>query len=183
MRRPFRHLLVITATLVGVLAMTAPAALAAGCPGATLLPSAGNLAKVNGATLCLVNRERTKRGLPRLRRQAALDRAAMGFAKRLVADAFFDHTAPDGTSLLDRVKITSYLKGGVQGWSVGENIAYGSGALATAKAIVGSWMDSSGHRANILRAGFREIGLGVALGSPAGPEGATYVHDFGRRDR
>ena len=67
-------------------------------------------------------------------------------------------------------------------WTIGENIAWGSGALATPRAIVNGWMHSPGHRANILRASFRDIGIGIRLGAP-GPGlsgGATYVTDFGR---
>ncbi len=154
-----------------------------GCADSTLMPDAGNLAKIDAATLCLVNRERKKRHLVALRRQGTLDDVATRFAKRLVEESFFDHTAPDGTTMLDRVKATSYLRGALRRWSVGENIAYGTGALATPKAIVDAWMRSPGHRANILDRSFREIGLGVHLGTPSDPQGATYVHDFGRRER
>lgn len=85
--------------------------------------------------------------------------------------------------MLERIKATSYLTGPLQRWSVGENIAYGTGTLGTPKAIVDAWMHSPGHRANILDRSFREIGLGVRLGSPVGSDGATYVHNFGRRER
>lgn len=153
------------------------------CADADLLPAAGNLPKINKATLCLVNRERTKRGLKAFKRQAALGRAATGFAKQLVRERFFDHTAPDGTTLLDRIKATNYLTGRLVRWSVGENIGYGTGELSTPASIVKAWMDSPGHRANILRATFRDLGLGVALGSPTTSRGATYVHNFGLRKR
>jgi uncharacterized protein YkwD len=153
------------------------------CANATVLPDGGNLEQVSAATLCLLNKERTKRHLTPLRRQHTLDSAATRFARRLVQERFFDHTAPDGTTMLERIKATGYLKGSLRRWSVGENIAYGTGTLGTPKAIVKAWMRSPGHRANILDRSFREIGLGVHLGSPEGSAGATYVHDFGRRDR
>lgn len=156
---------------------------AKGCTGATLLPAADNLAKLDRATLCLLNRERTKRHLVALKRQPTLDGAATRFAAQLVQERFFDHTAPDGTTMVDRVRATTYLTGRLRRWSLGENIAYGTGALGTPQSIVTSWMKSAGHRTNILDPAFREIGLGVALGSPDGPTGATYVNDFGRRDR
>lgn len=156
---------------------------ARGCANATALPTAGNLRAVNAATLCLVNRERTKRRLVPLRRQPTLGRAATRFAGQLVRGRFFDHTAPDGTTMVDRVKAAGYLRGALHRWWVGENIAYGTGTLGTPKEIVASWMRSPGHRANILQRRFREIGLGVSVGSPDGPAGATYVHDFGRRIR
>ena len=57
-----------------------------------------------------------------------------------------------------------------------------TGDLATAAEIHRAWMDSPGHRANILRPQFREIGIGIALGAAgAGPDGATYTADFGAR--
>jgi uncharacterized protein YkwD len=171
---------------LAVACSAAPASAAqhpAPCANAALRPDVGTLTKVNVATLCLVNKERTKRRLTRLRLQPTLDAAADRFAKQLVVEGFFDHTAPDGTTMLDRIKATTYLKGPLRRWSVGENIAYGTGSLSTPQSIVKAWMRSPGHRANILDPSFREIGLGVSLGSPDGPDGATYVHDFGRRER
>ncbi|MCW3041066.1 MAG: hypothetical protein JWM31_2971, partial [Solirubrobacterales bacterium] len=151
--------------------------------GADTAPTRTNLVAENRATLCLVNRERTKRHLVPLTSRPVLDKAATAFAKQLVTDRFFDHTAPDGTTMLDRIRRTGYLSGALHRWWVGENIAYGTGELATPRAIVRAWMNSPGHRANILQRRFREIGLGVSTGSPDGPDGATYVHDFGRRIR
>jgi uncharacterized protein YkwD len=187
MNRSLCHLVAALACVLASVAASpahaARASKAKSCANASLLPDAGNLAKVNKATLCLVNKERTKRGLQPLKRQAALSKAATGFARHMVAASFFDHTTPNGATVLDRIKATSYLKGRLQRWWVGENIAYGTGALGTPGSIVKAWMKSSGHRANILQRRFRDIGLGVSLGSPNGPTGATYVHDFGRRDR
>jgi uncharacterized protein YkwD len=99
----------------------------------------------------------------------------------MVADGFFDHDTPGGGDMTARILDTGYANG--RGWSLGENIAYGTGELATAAEIHGAWMRSSGHRANILRRQFREIGIGIALGVPdAGADGgATYTADFGIR--
>lgn len=157
-----------------------------GCANATLSPSVRNLAQINTATLCLVNRERTKRGRHALKRQPSLNRGARAFARHLVAERFFDHTAPDGTTMLTRIQRTGYLKGRWRRWSVGENIAYGTGQLATPKAVVAAWMKSPGHRKNLLQKRFRQVGLGATLGDPDdGPDalGATYVNDFGQRVR
>jgi uncharacterized protein YkwD len=72
----------------------------------------------------------------------------------------------------------------VRRWSLGENIAWGSGAKASPKAIVSAWMASPPHRRNILTRKYRRIGIGVATGAPvAGVNGATYVTDFGARTR
>jgi uncharacterized protein YkwD len=66
--------------------------------------------------------------------------------------------------------------------SLGENIAWGSGTFATPRSIMREWMDSPGHRDNILRAKFREIGIGVVTGTPVGISGgAVYTTDFGTR--
>jgi len=64
---------------------------------------------------------------------------------------------------------------------VGENIAWGSGSLATPREIERGWMRSPRHRANILSQRFREIGAGVAAGTPERAGGATYTTDFGTR--
>jgi uncharacterized protein YkwD len=69
--------------------------------------------------------------------------------------------------------------------STGENLAWGTAELATPAAIVGAWMRSPGHRSNILRRTFRDIGLGVVQGAPergdVGGVAITYVHAFGWR--
>jgi uncharacterized protein YkwD len=158
-----------------------PKAKKAECAGEDARPTSGTVTRMNRATLCLLNRERTKHGLVPFTSRPLLSGAARRFALELVRKQFFDHTAPDGTTMLDRIKATGYLSGSLHQWWVGENIAYGTGDLATPKAIVRAWMNSPGHRENILDSHFREIGLGLSLGSPDGPDGATYVNDFGRR--
>src|SRR5207244_1694381 len=66
-------------------------------------------------------------------------------------------------------------------WIVGENQAWGSGESGSPDAVFAAWMASSGHRANILRSAFRNIGLAVIQTTPELTEstGATYVVDFG----
>ena len=84
--------------------------------------------------------------------------------------------------MADRILRTGYARD--QGWSLGENIAWGTGGLATAAEIHRAWMRSPGHKANILRRQFREIGIGIAIGAPVdagGLDGATYTADFGVR--
>ena len=102
----------------------------------------------------------------------------------MVDSRFFDHTSPGGTTMLDRIRRTGYTSG-ARGWSLGENIAWGSGRLATAAQIQRAWMKSPGHRANILQRSFRQIGIGIETGLPvrlsASQSGATYTTDFGYR--
>jgi uncharacterized protein YkwD len=98
---------------------------------------------------------------------------------------FFDHVSRvTGSTLVGRVKRTAYLAR-AQGWSLGENLAWGAGSRATPRETVQAWMRSPGHRQNILTRNFREIGVGVVLGAPAdlpnGLRAATYTTDFGAR--
>jgi uncharacterized protein YkwD len=152
------------------------------CAHTGVRPAAGNVADVRAAVLCLHNRERAAHGLPSLRENTKLRRAAEGHSGAMVAGRFFAHESPAGADMSDRILRTGYARG--QGWSLGENIAWGTGRLATAAQIQRAWMESPGHRANILRRQFREIGIGIAIGAPvdpAGLDGATYTADFGVR--
>ncbi len=183
---PTRFLLVLLVALLA-LAVSGPAAVAAGparCPGATATPSEQSVPKVRAATLCLLNQERTSRGLKRLRTNRSLQSAASRYAARMSRQDFFAHVAPDGSSMVDRIRRTSYLRA-VRRWSVGENLAWGSGRRATPQQTVVAWMASPGHRKNILDRGFAEIGIGVSLGAPVKGQTAagTYVTNFGTRVR
>ena len=134
--------------------------------------------------LCLHNRERARHGLPQLRENPQLRRAAERHTDNMVSERFFDHTSPSGSTMVDRIRRTGYTKR-ARSWALGENIAWGSGSLATAAQIHRSWMHSPGHRANILQRSFREIGIGIETGLPvrlsAAQSGATYTTDFGFR--
>jgi uncharacterized protein YkwD len=173
-------LLPALATAALLLAVPASSSAASDCAAASLKPSAANAPQVHHATLCLLNEERTSRGLPRLREQGSLTGVARAYARLMVSERFFDHVSPGGSTMAQRIKRTNYLDG-THGWSLGENLAWGSGSLATPAQIVDAWMHSAGHRANILDGSFREIGIGIAIGSPTGGQGATYVNEFGQR--
>ena len=153
-----------------------------GCSHTGVQPAAGNLADVRAAVLCLHNRQRAARGLPPLRENAKLRRAAEGHSGNMVADRFFAHESPAGADMTDRILRTGYARG--QTWSLGENIAWGTDVLGPAAEVQRAWMESPGHRMNILRPHFREIGIGIAVGAPVvagGLDGATYTADFGVR--
>ncbi|MGH2898426.1 MAG: CAP domain-containing protein [Solirubrobacteraceae bacterium] len=176
---------IISPTLLACLLLAAPssAAAASRCDDATLIPDATNIDRVETATLCLLNDERRRRGRARLTSESQLTKAAQRFSASMVRHGFFDHVSPSGSTLNSRVRGgTRYLRGPVRRWSLGENIAWGSGELATAREIVDSWMHSSGHRRNILDRRFRHIGIGVVTGAPddvRGQPAATYTTDFG----
>jgi uncharacterized protein YkwD len=150
------------------------------CANAHVEPAAGNLADVRAAVLCLHNRDRAAHGLPALRENAKLRRAADGHSADMVAQSYFAHDSLSGADMAERILRTGYARG--RGWSLGENIAWGTGSLGTPAEIQRAWMESPGHRANILRRQFREIGIGVVVGAPVGSGGgATYTADFGVR--
>jgi len=132
------------------------------------------------ATLCVLNTERARHGVGTLRLNRRLSAAARGHSHAMVSDRFFSHESLSGASFVDRIRATGYLSG-AQSWSVGENIAYGSGSRSTPRSIGRAWMNSPGHRANLLSESFRQVGIGIASGTPVGSGGATYTTDFGRR--
>jgi uncharacterized protein YkwD len=156
------------------------------CSDADAMPGQAPGDDLREATLCLMNAERTARGLGRLEAEPLLGRAAAGYARQMVRGRFFDHTSPSGSTMLVRIRATRYLRD-VSSWSVGENLAWGSGSLATPRATVRAWMQSADHRANLLDRRFADVGIGVAVGAPIaldpGELGGTYVTDFGRRLR
>lgn len=172
LRRQLLPLLLLAAAAIA----PASASAAEACPGANDRPSGG--ADLRAATVCLVNAERTARGLDPLTSNPQLSAAAMGWSARMVAEGFFAHETADST-LTDRVTATGYLP--AQKWRVGENLAWGEMDKATPTEIVKDWMASDGHRANMLDPGFRDIGVGIVVGRPGAATGdsATYTADFG----
>ena len=175
---PRRRLATVAA--LAALALCAPATASADdCAGADLVPAADNVAAVGQATLCLLNEQRAANGIGALAENAALSSASAGYSQRMVAQGFFAHESPDGGTLVDRLTAVGYL-GSDDGWIVGENIGWGQASLATARSMVDAWMNSPGHRENLLSADYTQVGLGLALGTPTDPTwGATYTTDFG----
>lgn len=152
------------------------------CGATDAHPAQTGAAAAGAATVCLLNRERTTRGLPALRENGLLAAASLEHSEDMVRRRYFEHTAPDGRDVQTRLRAIGYSRG--VSASTGENIAYGYGAKSTPAAIVRTWMNSPPHRADILRPAFREIGIGIATGAPALPDAkqadsATYTTDFG----
>jgi uncharacterized protein YkwD len=166
-------------------AAAAPSAGVAGdaCEGAELTPAGDNLEQVSASVSCLVNAARSDRGELPLRASGQLDAAAQGMSDLMVRQSFFAHVTPDGRTLPDRVAPTGYLPASDR-WILGENLAWGSGALSTPRAIVEGWLNSSEHRATIFDPEYEDLGVGVTLGSPGGGTngGATFTTDFGVQD-
>src|SRR3954454_2309735 len=159
------RLAAVSAAALAAAALAGPAHAAASCGGAAdTVPTAGDLAQARQATLCLLNAQRRGHGLRAIHADLDLRSAAQGYASTMVRDAFFSHVSPGGSTLLHRVRRTAYPLTAPSAWLIGENIAWGSGTLATPRAIVAAWMRSPGHRRNILRARFTHIGIGITPG-------------------
>ena len=178
-RKPrLRTLRAIAPLAAASLALAAPApASAGGCAGANADPATTSLKTVKHATLCLLNQERRQHGLRKLKANPRLSLASQRHSNDMARRKYFEHG-----NFVGRIKAARYLQGSGT-WSLGENIAWGSGDLATPAEIVDAWMDSPPHRHNILDNGFKEIGIGVTRGVPVRQnyDGATYATDFGRR--
>lgn len=117
--------------------------------------------------VALANAERARAGCPALRVNTRLQAAAQDHADDMAARDYYEHDTPEGRDAGDRMRSAGYLW---QTW--GENIHRGPKDPATA---MRDWMESPGHRENILNCGFRDIGVGVNLGS----NGPWWVQNFG----
>ena len=179
----FRPLLAAAlVALVGALAVPGPAA-ARPCKHANAEPGDASQRALRVATRCLLNKKRRQHGLRQLHGNGRLHGAAGRHTVDMARRHYFSHTSISGASFLDRIRHTGYLRRS-RSWSVGENIAWGTGELSSPRSIVRAWMRSPGHRANILNGRFREIGIGISFGAPvrsSARPAATYTTDFGKR--
>ena len=130
--------LAVTSLLAFTGAVAAPAA-ASACSGADSDPATLGEAGTARTTLCLLNQERASRGLRKLRSDARLRRAADKHARDMVARRYFAHESKSGATFVTRIKRTGWTRSR-RSWTVGENIGYGSGSLATPRSMVRGWM-------------------------------------------
>ncbi len=172
-----------TVSAVPSSAATIAKVLGATCENTELMPGAGNLEAIEQSTLCLVNQERARNGELPLRLNADLGQAAEGHSAEMVDQDYFGHVSPGGETPLRRIEASGYIPNSEVGYTLGENIAWGTLYLATPKAIVAAWIASPEHEANILNAAYTETGLGVAPQAPTslaeGQPGAIYSQAFG----
>ncbi|MBT2398039.1 CAP domain-containing protein [Streptomyces sp. ISL-100] len=126
----------------------------------------GSEATAEATVVALVNQERATVGCAPVRADGPLATLAEDFSQDMAARGFFDHTDPDGATPWDRAE-----KVGISGLG-GENIARGQ---ADAQAVMDAWMNSEGHRANILNCDFKTLGVGVHMG----PGGPWWTQNFG----
>jgi uncharacterized protein YkwD len=143
------------------------------CPGQT----ATNLGAEEqaGTMLCMTNFARAVNGLGRLRPSTQLDHAAEQKSIDIIGCDEFSHEAC-GRPFTFWDQRFGYLRGC---WKAAENIAWGTGAYSTVRAIFTAWLESPDHHANILGP-YKEIGIGLRIGVLEGNEGAAvWTQDFG----
>jgi len=126
----------------------------------------GSAASAEAQVLALVNQERAAAGCRPLTASKALASLAENFSRAMAEQGFFDHTDPSGATPWDRAARAGITDLG------GENIARGQ---PDPESVMDSWMNSPGHRANILDCDFTTLGVGVHYG----PGGPWWTQDFG----
>jgi uncharacterized protein YkwD len=174
---------VIALTMAGACGSLAGKAAATPCQNAWTAGTLLDEPTFERAVVCLINRERASGKRRPLKINQRLGRVASRYAARMVAEGFFAHKTPDGSSILDRLQNVGYLEDAIE-WAIGENLSWAEGIGTTPGAIVEGWMQSPPHRENLLRPAFREIGVGVAAGTPEAPvdlNGLTVASEYGFR--
>ena len=169
--------LLASMTALGVSAARPEAAQAAGttvtgCTGTRITLDANEK-----AMLAKHNNVRANKGLKKLCVHPALQRAAEKHSQDMIERDYFSHESKDGSTFLQRIKREGYNYR-----YAGENITYGSGSLGGPDSRFKAWMNSSGHRSNILNKNFREVGIGAVNGNFNGTSNVTmWTADFGTR--
>lgn len=123
--------------------------------------------------LAYTNAERYREGLPFLASNAQLSAIALEKLQDLFARQYFAHESPTGESVADLAKREGYAY-----ITVGENLALGN--FGSSRGVVDAWMDSPGHRANILKDAYTEIGIAAGQGLYEGRRAWIVVQEFGR---
>ena len=133
-----------------------------------------------------INAVRAERGLRPLAVSTGLRTAAFAHTRALATRGLFQHESADGTPFHKRVG-RYYGQSGFGSWSVGENLVFGTAPFWAADAVE-AWLDSPGHRRNMLSPHWREVGVGVVIADAApgvfgGDTVVIATADFGIRRR
>jgi uncharacterized YkwD family protein len=120
----------------------------------TTAPTTGEFSAYQQEVLNIVNKERAAKGLSALKFNAELSKVATTKSQDMIDKNYFAHNSPTYGSPFDMMK-----KFGITYKSAGENIAMGQ---KTPQEVMTAWMNSEGHRKNILNSSFTEIGIGIA---------------------
>lgn len=126
----------------------------------------GNIGSIRQQILDLVNAERQKAGLQPVVRESRLETAAQSHAQDMASRNYFEHNTPEGQTPTQQMQNAGYPLTGR--WSTGQNIARGQ---TSAQQVMQDWMNSPGHRQNILNPAFQELGVGYVNN--------YWVQDFG----
>ncbi|MEV4344617.1 CAP domain-containing protein [Actinoplanes sp. NPDC049596] len=160
---------VVTAALIAVPTLFGAPAMAA-AQAATPVKSTATTAAYEAEVVKLTNAQRTARGCKALRTDARLTNAARAHSTDMVRSGNFSHTGSDGSNFVTREVRAGYPKNGASA----ENIAWG---YRTPQQVVTGWMNSPGHRKNILNCASTAVGVGVAYTTGGAP---YWTQDFGR---
>jgi uncharacterized protein YkwD len=156
------------------------------CANEALQPTGANTARVQSATLCLIDRVRLSHGLRPLRANRRLRAVAMSQVRSMVRMNYFADDRPSGLTPLALIMASSYGRG-ARSVSAAQSVGWGTVTLATPAQMVAGWMRSPPHRAIILTGEFRDAGIGAIGAAPArvaqGQAGATYALELARRWR
>ncbi len=136
-------------------------------PTPTKQPSANPESGFATEVLTLVNQHRANAGCTPLKLDARLTQAATAHSQDMARNDYFSHTSRDGRTMEQRIRAAGYPSPGA------ENIAMGQ---SSAQAVVNDWMNSEGHRANILNCSLVAMGLGTAESA----KGLYWTQTFGR---
>jgi uncharacterized protein YkwD len=172
----------IAVVSIWALTMSGSAA-ASGCANTDVQVTGLSQNQMESSIACLINEQRTSRGLPPVQPNGNLRQAAQSHSNEMVDEGYFEHTSPAGVTFIDRIQAAGYTRG-ARSWVVGENLVWGSGSLSTPQSLVTAWMNSPPHRENLLRARFREIGIAAVAGTPepkSDPAGVTVSSEYGYR--
>ncbi|MFD3662592.1 CAP domain-containing protein [Streptomyces sp. NPDC058659] len=174
LRRPgFRTAVTAAGAAAVVLTVAAGVYVASPAPAAGAGPEAGaaggTVSEYVQQVVDLANAEREKAGCGPLRAESHLRTAAQGHADDMATRDYYEHDSPEGRDAGDRMTVAGYT------WATwGENIHRGPKTPARA---MEDWMDSPGHRENVLNCSFKDIGVGVTLTA----NGPWWVQNFGAK--
>jgi uncharacterized protein YkwD len=168
---------------LAIICLTLVIALSAYALPAALRPATAAAASPTTAEkriIAAINRVRANRDLAKVRYKSSLLSAARAHARELADRELLSHTSECGWTVGQRVRHFGYTTTDCTYWTVGEDLARAKAgtSAATARALVRLWMSSSAHRAVLLGAKMRDIGVGIRIGA----DGMKYVTvDLGRR--
>ncbi len=177
-RRP-RGRLLLAVTVAA--AMAVPAVVSTGTALAAAHCSAEPSAAGPSATvLRMLNAIRATHGVAPLRLDRRLARSARRHSCDMVAHHSFAHESRSGARFSARIARAGWMRRHRR-WTVGENLAWGTGPEADPASIAMAWLQSPPHRDILLERRFRVVGIGVVRGTPiaGSQDGRTYTADFG----